>query len=224
MKLYSALYHGEGFPFDALTDETVVVRTPEELTDINSILVVWGGQDISPDLYKHPWSRTTHAGGRRDTDEWALMQAAVKLGIPIIGVCRGAQMLCALAGGCLIQDVRGHLGSHLVVTSEGDTIQVNSIHHQMMEPSMTDHELLAWVKSNRSYAQEGSGWVPHYLWKDDQEWTPPKDFLEPEFVYFPKVKGFAIQWHPEGMGRNSPANQYVLETIKEKLCLNMTVE
>lgn len=214
MKLYCALY-GDGYPFDALVDEVEAVSLPEELTDVNSILVVWGGSDINPELYGHPRSNTTYPGGKRDVLEWALMKRAVELNIPIIGVCRGAQMLCALAGGYLLQDVRNHGGRHLINTSDGQSIMVNSIHHQMMEPSMTDHELLAWVERNQS---------PTYIWKDDQQWIPPENWKEPEFVYYTKVRGFAIQWHPEMMAEKSPANQYVLGVIKEKLCLNTTPE
>ena len=75
---------------------------------------------------------------------------------------------------------------------------------------MTDHELLAWSAHPQSKS---------YIWKDDQQWIPPNDWVEPEFVYFPTVKGFAIQWHPEMMPKAAPATQFVLEQIKEKLCL-----
>jgi putative glutamine amidotransferase len=213
MKLYCALWSEDGYPFAELADEVQVVHHPDEFSETeDGILVVWGGADIDPALYKHPASSRSGFGGRRDVLEWVLMQGAVKRGIPIIGVCRGAQMLCALAGGYLLQDVANHGGRHEITTITGEKLMVNSIHHQMMEPSMTDHELLAWVTQNRS---EGL-----YIWKDDQNWNPPEGWKEPEFVYFKEVKGFGIQWHPEMMDYNAPATQYVLNTIKEKLCLN----
>lgn len=208
--LYSAVWE-ESHPFGVLADEVLPVLLPEDLKEQDSMLVVWGGADITPALYGHPLSRTTHPGGKRDYIEWALMKEALAKGIPIIGICRGAQMLCALAGGYLLQDVRNHSGGHNINTFNGEILYVNSLHHQMMEPSMTDHELLAWSEQNRS---EAAG----YIWKDDQLWTPPTNWKEPECIYFPKVKGLAVQWHPEMMGIASPATEFVLDMIEDKLC------
>lgn len=221
-RLYSAIWY-DGHPFDILFDTVEVVQVPDDLEDTDSVLVVWGGADIDPQLYGHPRSVTTHPGGKRDVMEWALMQEALKKGIPIIGVCRGAQMLCALAGGYLIQDVRGHHGGHNIHTFDEKILRVNSIHHQMMEPSMTDHKLLAWSAVNRSFTIGDEGQTEtHYIWKNDQQWIPPKGWKEPEFVHFTKVNGFAIQWHPEMLGPMDQANLYVLDYLEKNLCLNKT--
>lgn len=203
--LYSALYGG-GHPFDTLVEEVRIANKPTDMTEQDSMLVVWGGSDISPKLYNHPQSKTTHPYPERDRSEWALMQRAKDMGIPIIGVCRGAQMLCALAGGFLIQDVRGHAGRHPAHTVDGTVIQVNSIHHQMMAGyENLPHELLAWSSTPLS---------PRYIYKDDQEYLPPNGFVEAEFIYFPEVKGYAIQWHPEMMAEESQATQFVFSKIK----------
>jgi putative glutamine amidotransferase len=206
--LYSAIWR-EGYPFSSLVETVQAANRPSDLVETDSFLVVWGGADISPALYNHPESRTTYSGGNRDGIEWALMKAAVKKGIPIIGVCRGAQMLCALAGGYLLQDVDNHSGSHQVNTINGDTLTVNSIHHQMMAGyEKVGHELLAWSETNRS---------PSYIWQDDKKWTPPDGWKEPEFIYFTDVKGFAVQWHPEMMRENSPATEFIMSVIKDKV-------
>jgi putative glutamine amidotransferase len=207
--LYSAIYGGSCAPFDALVDNVEVVNKPHELTDTSSVLIIWGGADINPDLYGHPTHSTTYPGGARDRVEWALLKQAVSLGIPIIGVCRGAQMLCAAAGGFLIQDVEGHHGNHLVHTHDGKSFKVNSIHHQMMAGlEKVDHELLAWADES---VNEGK----YYGYKDDLLYQASKDFKEPEFVYFPSIRGFAIQWHPEMMKNNSEATMYILNYIQE---------
>jgi putative glutamine amidotransferase len=209
--LYSALSGGDAHPFDALVKIVVTARLPEDLKEKDSMLVVWGGSDIGTWTYKHPQSKSTYPYPTRDHAEWDLMQRAKEMGIPIIGICRGAQMLCALAGGYLIQDVRGHGGRHTVNTVNGRSFSTNSIHHQMMAGlEKTNHELLAWLPNNLS---------SHYIYKDDQVWTPPSpDWHEPEYVYFKDVKGFAIQWHPEMMDGRTEATQYVFETMKERLC------
>jgi putative glutamine amidotransferase len=189
--LYSALYGGS-LPFTSWAQRCEVVNDPSELTELNSALVIWGGSDISPDLYNHPHSHTTWPSKGRDGPEWALLHGAIERGIPIIGVCRGAQMLCAAAGGFLIQDVDGHHGSHLIECYDGKVYKVNSIHHQMMAGyEEVDHEMLAWTQAPRS--------IGKYVYKDDQEYTPPEGFVEAECIDFTSIKGFAIQWHPEMM-------------------------
>lgn len=215
-RLVSALYR-EWYPFfdlmgDIFTDKAVVMY-PDELHP-GDVLIVWGGSDIHPSLYGHGRSRKSGAGpspSERDVMEWNLMQRAKELKIPIIGVCRGAQMLCALEGGHLIQHVTDHAGGgHHIQTKEGRTLVVNSLHHQMMAPGNTKHELLAWSEP-RSNA--------YHVFMEDAEAVLPAGWLakEPEFVYFPEVQGFAIQWHPEMEMYPEDATDYIVDTIREKL-------
>lgn len=206
--VYSAVY-GDGYPFESLAKKVETATYPEDLVEQDSVLVVWGGADINPALYNHPQSKTTWPGGRRDMIEWNLMLRAKELNIPIIGICRGAQMLCALSGGFLIQDTTNHGHGHTITTVEGKTLHVNSLHHQMMAGyEQVGHKLLAWSTENLSN---------YYVYKDDQKYVPPADWKEPEFIHFTDTKGFAIQWHPEMMGRKEPATQYVMEYIKENM-------
>jgi gamma-glutamyl-gamma-aminobutyrate hydrolase PuuD len=210
--IYSGIFGGNVHPFNHLLDDEGVIeiaREPDDLKDATGALIIWGGADINPEFYNHPMHRTTRPGGERDRMEWSLMTRAVEMGMAIIGVCRGAQMLCAKAGGWLIQDVgTAHLGNHWTKTKDGDFFITNSIHHQMMAGLGTvDHELVAW--SDKRLAD-------HYGYMDNKAYEPGPDWKEPEFVYFPKIRGYAIQWHPEGMGIQTPANQYILKYIANK--------
>lgn len=206
---------GDGYPFDALLDweEDPVIRArqvyaidrPDEL-DKDAILVVWGGADIHPSLYKKGrshYSEAATAPTKRDILEWECMQLAVKQGNPIIGVCRGAQMLCALAGGHLIQHIEGHgWNEHEVTTKDGRRLYTNSIHHQMMYPFDVEHDLVAWTSQPLSDV---------YMDEDVNR----KDITkEPELVVFPQLKGVAVQWHPEGMHIATPATQLVFDAVK----------
>jgi putative glutamine amidotransferase len=77
---------------------------------------------------------------RRDLRDLAAMRAALRDDVPMIGVCRGAQLLSVLFGGDLSQHVEGHLGDrpHVVETVRGSAIhgtlgerpEVISDHHQ----------------------------------------------------------------------------------------------
>lgn len=208
--LYSACYNDSGHPFHTLAEEVTAAKTPSDMTEENSALVIWGGADIDPALYGHAEGSRTWPGGQRDHVEWALLQQAIKMDIPIFGVCRGGQMLCAAAGGYLIQHVNAHAGArHMVDTNTGESFQVNSIHHQMMvAPKEVGHELLAWSTRRLSDV---------YLYQDDKHHPPPEK--ESEFIYFPKIKGFAIQWHPEGMALESPATAFIMKAIHERIAV-----
>lgn len=212
-RLVSAVYD-DFHPFYELLEGTtqdkinnlIASIDPDVLTK-DDILILWGGGDISPTLYNKALSK--RGGGDvevrgRDRVEWNMLQRAIELNIPIIGVCRGAQMLCAAAGGYLIQHLDNHAGSnHEITTVDGDVLKVNSLHHQMMVPFEVDHKLLAWSTEKRS----------RVYFDEDKMLTEIK--CEPELVLFPKIRGIAAQWHPEAMSAESPASQYLLNSIRE---------
>lgn len=75
-------------------------------------LVITGGRDVNPQSYgsqRHP--TTDEPMGDRDSWEFALLDAALRRGMPVLGICRGAQVLNVALGGTLHQhlpDVLGH--------------------------------------------------------------------------------------------------------------------
>ncbi|GAB6985495.1 gamma-glutamyl-gamma-aminobutyrate hydrolase family protein [Nocardioides pyridinolyticus] len=114
-------------------------------------LVVSGGADVEPERYgEQPHPRTV--GWRADRDAWesALLDAAEAVGLPVLGVCRGMQVMAVRAGGTLDQhvpDVVGHeqhspggdaFGAVAVTTTPGTRLaalvgtdlSVNCHHHQ----------------------------------------------------------------------------------------------
>jgi putative glutamine amidotransferase len=106
-------------------------------------LVLTGGGDLDPETYggnAHPL--ITNVDRFRDDVEITLFNAAVELGVPVLGVCRGMQVVNVALGGALRQDVPGHVlplpGTHQIRTSPGSLtrqligsrLDVNSLHHQ----------------------------------------------------------------------------------------------
>lgn len=202
-------------PFDQVFDEAVNVLK-SGYDDIDA-LVIWGGGDISPSLYGHQLSPETHAElqpSQRDIIEWEAVKEAVKRNLPIIGVCRGAQLLCAFAGGTLIQHVSGHHTEHMVKTHDNKEFMVTSIHHQMMYPFEIKHELLAWSTFARSTVYRANGGKNISMLGKN----------EPEIVYFPQINGLAIQGHPEYAREDSAFVQYCNALVCSKLLNDVPVE
>ncbi|SDP89614.1 gamma-glutamyl-gamma-aminobutyrate hydrolase family protein [Lentzea jiangxiensis] len=72
-------------------------------------LVIAGGADIDPAAYgAERDDRTGTPNPARDETEFALVEAALKLDLPLLGVCRGMQVLNVALGGTLHQHVEGH--------------------------------------------------------------------------------------------------------------------
>lgn len=214
--LYSALDNYGGYPFLEQFDAFKPVYGGKELGKGDGCVVIWGGGDISPTIYGQKPAKYCGADeklSRRDELEVEIAKAAIANGIPIIGVCRGAQLMCALSGGSLIQHVNGHGSSHEITTRDGEKYTTTSLHHQMMFPWETDHELIAWSSPPRSDT---------YLVEDNQEvefdeTQPNYEKREPEIVVFPSTKTLAIQGHPELMKSHHSFVGYCNQLIKSQL-------
>ena len=133
----------------AETNRAVVARM---LASVD-VLLLCGGEDVDPSRYKtKPSPRLGEVNLRRDAWEWLLLDEAVKRRLPVIGICRGCQLINVYFGGTLWQDVpserpsgvlhRGKgvshdiqivAGSRLARTLGADNIQVNSLHHQAVK-------------------------------------------------------------------------------------------
>jgi len=174
-------------------------------------LLLWGGEDIHPMFYKqkaHPSNDCkTKDPSYRDMVEWELMREAYARGIPIIGVCRGAQFLSVFSGGTLIQDCKGHFSGHGITTYDGLSLHAAANHHQMMNPAPGTYDLLAWAE------------IPIGTDKQIEECKPATGELvdkkiDPEVLWFSETKGLAIQPHPEWMPSTSKFVEWTLAQIE----------
>jgi len=94
-----------------LTPDRYLVAHPDELLDRVDGLLLSGGGDIDPAAYgaeRHP--ETAQVRPERDAFELALTRRAVQRDLPVLGICRGIQVLNVAFGGTLLQHLPEHLG------------------------------------------------------------------------------------------------------------------
>ena len=147
-----------------------------------------GGLDVDP---IHYGEEITGAGveidPERDRFELLLMKHIKSTDKPILGVCRGAQLMNVAFGGSLVQDMSGHrqaelnhVPAHTVSITEGsllasavgrETVSVNSYHHQAVKSVAPTLTVSAYAPDGTIEAIEGRG----------------ERFL------------LGVQWHPELM-------------------------
>ena len=152
-------------------------------------LLLPGGGDIDPARYGQEPKGSEEPDPRRDQAELALVSQFISQGKPILGICRGVQMLNVALGGTLVQDIptaRNHkrdpeLGDrvHRVTVPResflyplyGEEFPVNSSHHQALDALGGGLRLAA---------------------------TSQKDGV-PEAAEWPERRIYGVQWHPERM-------------------------
>jgi len=122
---------------------------PSDVIDRLDGLLLPGGADIDPAHYGAEVDGSRGIDAERDRYELALLDQATQAEVPILGICRGAQIVNVHAGGTLAQHVDGHAdrakpGSERVHQVEfsadtrlaemyGSKIEVNSLHHQTVD-------------------------------------------------------------------------------------------
>jgi putative glutamine amidotransferase len=175
---------------------------PVEMVGRLDGLVITGGADPDPALYgAEPDPSLGEIEPARDRWELALIRAALERRLPMLCVCRGAQLLNVALGGSLVQHLEsvGHAGWHTPRTDRchtvrvttgsranalyGDEIVTNSLHHQAVD------RLGAGVRVTAT-AHDG---VVEAIELDEH----------------PQV--FAVQWHPEMLdGEPDPAFRWLV--------------
>ena len=177
-----------------LAPDPLAAVDPDEVLDLLDGLVLAGGVDMDPRSYgaeRHP--EVTRTVPERDEFEMALARRALERDLPLLGICRGMQVLNVACGGSLIQhlpddfghedhrrtpgsfensdhDVRLEAGS-LAALAAGETLHGTKSHHHQGVARLGD-------------GLEATGWAT-------------LDGL-PEAIEVPdRTFALGVQWHPE---------------------------
>ncbi len=128
------------------TDDKAALR--QYLEPLGAVVII-GGLDYPPSLYgESPHPKTEEAHWRRVKGDFALLETALQLKKPLLGICAGIQLLNVFCGGALLQHIAeldDHYGEkyHAVKILGGrwlpeifgkTEILVNSNHHQAIDP------------------------------------------------------------------------------------------
>ncbi|MFE5741075.1 gamma-glutamyl-gamma-aminobutyrate hydrolase family protein [Streptomyces celluloflavus] len=168
-------------------------------------LVIAGGPDVAPARYgaePHPLTGPPAAG--RDAWELALIEAALTGGVPLLGICRGLQLLNVALGGTLVQHLDDHAGPpgvfarHTVEPVAGtllgatlpEPVSVPTYHHQAVDRLGRGLRVSA-------YAADGTV----------------------EALELPAARGFtlAVQWHPEA-GTDTRVMDALVAAARDRAC------
>ncbi|MEV5431298.1 gamma-glutamyl-gamma-aminobutyrate hydrolase family protein [Streptomyces sp. NPDC052701] len=149
-------------------------------------LVIAGGPDVEPARYgAEPDPRTGPPARARDAWELALIEAALRADVPLLGICRGMQLLNVALGGTLVQHLDGHaevvgvFGRHTVVPVPGTLYagvvpketSVPSYHHQAVDRLGEGLVVCAHATDGTVEAVE----LPSAAWALGVQWHPEMD-------------------------------------------------
>ena len=158
-------------------------------------LVLQGGADLAPETYGEKPIGRWLGDRKRDLYEMRLIELALERNIPILGICRGMQLLNAFYGGTLYQDLGTQLNPSIV---HRDAIQYDSVHHSVQH---TNGSLLAEVYETHTMLVNS---VHHQGVKDlATDLVVESICLEKNLVEAFRYRDlgsqfvWAVQWHPE---------------------------
>jgi putative glutamine amidotransferase len=207
-------------------DDIKIIRLSAEDNNIEALencdgLVLSGGIDIQPNFYNDPVSDYANAPNafkpERDLFEIKAYQTALKNNMPVLGICRGFQLINCAESGNLKQDLGTDLNEahwskgqpvdklHEITIEENSLLKniagveeglVNSAHHQAIEK-------LGDTLNVNCKSEDGT--IEGFEWKDKSD----KPFM------------LAVQWHPERMNKIDLGDSALSKNIRDRFLMEI---
>lgn len=163
-------------------------------------IIFSGGEDVDPARYgEEIWNETVGINHVRDTSDFLMVQAARGRDIPIMGICRGSQLLNVALGGSLYQDIPSQIGTkhsepyspgngiHAIGLEKGsrisalladaDSVWVNTHHHQAVKEIAPGCKVTAKAADGVVEAWEGPGIFSVQFHPEEMIWWGDDSFM-----------------------------------------------
>ena len=179
-------------------------------------ILITGGEDVYPGYYGKAYDtiRCGTINHYRDSLEMALIHFAIQNKIPIIGICRGEQIINVALGGSLIIDIPTDVGTTVKHASKDWKLQwhhVTILPHTLMQKisgvtegtvSSSHHQAIERLGKGLKISAYADDSIPEAI-----EWNLPYE------------KGFlmATQWHPEHMNYDDPLSASIALTFLKEV-------
>ena len=163
---------------------------------IDGLMIPGGDYDLDPSVYgEEKASQTRAIRNNRSDFETLLIKKALAKNIPVLGICAGEQLLAAIHGGKLLQDIKTahpealqheqkHLNIHMSKTSHSVKITKNTLLHRIVQKEE--------IEVNSSHHQAVKSVGPEMIISA----TAPDGIIEA--IELPKYKfALGVEWHPE---------------------------
>lgn len=165
-----------------------IIETEEDLERIVSMLdglILTGGEDVHPSYYnEEPIDKLGNVNEVRDTYDLALIRLAAERRLPILGICRGEQLINVAFGGSLYQDIPSQYadttvvhdqaepskypthyidllpGSMIAAITESTELVTNTHHHQAVKDIAPGFQVTAWACDGIPEAIESCDNIP----------------------------------------------------------------
>jgi putative glutamine amidotransferase len=172
------------YPDDAPVDEVGALLDEREIDGV----LLTGGGDVDPELYGGDTAAAIMVNRQRDDFEIALIHAARERGLPILGICRGAQILNVAMGGTLrnLRDDETLESAHFKFN--GHSVKINQ--DSTLAQTLRERELES-VYSFHGQAVDRPGDGVRVVA------TGPEDIVEAIELEGEDAWIVAVQWHPE---------------------------
>ncbi|MFB3881466.1 MAG: gamma-glutamyl-gamma-aminobutyrate hydrolase family protein [Armatimonadota bacterium] len=193
--------------------QVIEMRAGESALDLDGLdgIVLTGGGDLDPRHYgQSPHPKCEKPDPARDEFELMVARKAIERKLPVLGICRGVQVLGVVLGGQLVQDIssevpgaaehrsetKGRTAKHWVELAAGSRLaevtgarrlQVNSFHHQANSVLGPGAVRVAWCSDGVTEAIEVAG----------------------------AAFAIGVQWHPERMWRRAPRQRRLFSAFVE---------
>lgn len=172
-------------------------------------LVLTGGDDIEPERYgESVWNDTVEPAPERDSAEWKVCAMALERNIPILGICRGFQLLNVFFGGSLYQDLPTQFES--VVSHRLEKADYSICHDCIVEEDSPLHALSGeQVISVNSYHHQAVRELAPGL----AVMARATDGIIEAFCRTEAPFCWGVQWHPEKIWDIAPSSGKIFEAF-----------